>query len=89
MPVQLHDGSQIVLRKVDDSFDPTDKAGAWAWLEQQRAAGEIVTGLLYLDETQQEMHELNALPDEPLNAIDFSRLCPGNETLQKLQSRFR
>jgi 2-oxoglutarate ferredoxin oxidoreductase subunit beta len=89
MPVKLHDGSQIILRKVDEAFDPTDKVRAWSYLEQQREAGEIVTGLLYLDESQQEMHEINQLPDQPLNRVGFDRLCPGSETLGKLQARFR
>jgi 2-oxoglutarate ferredoxin oxidoreductase subunit beta len=89
MPVELHDGSKIILRKVDKQFDPTDKATAWMYLEQQRLAGEIVTGLLYLDEGQQDMHAVNQLVPQPLNSVSFDKLCPGNDALQTLQNRFR
>jgi len=89
MPVELHDGSKIILRKVDKQFDPTDKATAWMYLEQQRLAGEIVTGLLYLDEGQQDMHAVNQLVSQPLNSVSFDKLCPGNDALQTLQNRFR
>jgi 2-oxoglutarate ferredoxin oxidoreductase subunit beta len=89
MPVELHDGSQIILRKVDKDFDPMDKAAAYCFLEQHRAAGEIVTGLLYVDEGQKDMHEVNQTTDQPLNSVDFDRLCPGSEKLHTLQQRFR
>jgi 2-oxoglutarate ferredoxin oxidoreductase subunit beta len=89
MPVELHDGSQIILRKVDKDFDPTDKAATYCFLEQHRAAGEIVTGLLHIDESQKDMHEVNQTTDQPLNSVDFDRLCPGSEKLQALQQRFR
>ncbi|RMF98244.1 MAG: 2-oxoacid:ferredoxin oxidoreductase subunit beta [Gammaproteobacteria bacterium] len=89
MPVTLHDGSQIVLRKVDPDYDPTDRAAAIAHLEQLSAAREIVTGLLYIDESKPEMHELNKTTETALNKLPFERLCPGRDALRSLQQRFR
>ena len=37
--VELHDGSRIVLRKVAEDYDPTDRASATAGLQQAQAAG--------------------------------------------------
>jgi 2-oxoglutarate ferredoxin oxidoreductase subunit beta len=89
MPVKMHDGSQIVLRKVDPNYDPTDRAAAFSFLERHQEAGEIVTGLLYIDETKPEMHDLNRVINEPLRLRDYQRLCPGQAALQSLQDRFR
>ena len=32
---------------------------------------------------------LSRTPDEPLNSLPYSKLCPGSRTLAKLQERFR
>ena len=88
LPVKLHDGSAVVLRKVDASYDPTDPH-AVARLEERAAAGEHLTGLLYIAPDQPEMHEVSATPDEPLNAIPYERLNPGAAQLGKLMARYR
>jgi len=59
MPIQMHDGSTIVLRKVDVDHDPTDRAAAIGYLERHRAAEEIVTGLLYIEEEGRDFHAFN------------------------------
>ena len=89
VPVTLHDGSVVLLRKVDASYDPTDRTAALARLQERALAGEHLTGLLYLAPGQPEMHELNATPDEPLNALPYARLNPGAAQLGKLMARYR
>ncbi|MDJ0927870.1 MAG: 2-oxoacid:ferredoxin oxidoreductase subunit beta [Gammaproteobacteria bacterium] len=89
MPVTLHDGSQIVLRKADPDYDPGDVASAIEYLQRHRDAGEIVTGLLYIDEQKPEMHALNKSVAEPMSSLPFQRLCPGSGALKSLQDRFR
>ncbi len=89
MPVVLHDGSTIVLRKADENYDPTNRATALAMLQESQAAGEIMTGVLYIDESKPEMHEVNQQTGDPLQNLDYKRLCPGNKRLAELQDRFR
>jgi 2-oxoglutarate ferredoxin oxidoreductase subunit beta len=89
MPVTLHDGSQIVLRKADGAFDPTDQAAAFGYLTKAAAAGEIPTGLLYLKSGRPDMHELAGTPPEPLATMAWEKLCPGSATLAKIQDQFR
>jgi len=89
MPVQMHDGSQIVLRKADGAYDPTDRVAAFEYIQTHQKAGEIVTGLLYIDETKPDMHELANTPAGPLAALPFAKVCPGKKTLASIQSRFR
>jgi 2-oxoglutarate ferredoxin oxidoreductase subunit beta len=87
--VELHDGSSIVLRKIDQDYDPTDRTSAMSNLMDSTAAGEITTGLLYLDESVPGMHEVNATTATPLIDVPYEQLCPGNDTLVKIQSRYR
>lgn len=89
MPIELHDGSHIVLRKIDKDFDPTDRVNALRNMQENQVKGEITTGLLYVDESQPEMHEVNNTTSTPLVDLPFDKVCPGNDTLQKLQGRFR
>jgi hypothetical protein len=49
----------------------------------------VATGLLYIDERSQDMHGHAGTIGEPLTTLPFEQLCPGNDELQKLQSRFR
>jgi 2-oxoglutarate ferredoxin oxidoreductase subunit beta len=89
MPIELHDGSHIVLRKLDKDFDPTDRISAISNLQENVAAGEITTGLLYIDESVPEMHEVNNTAATPLVDLSYDQVCPGNDVLQKLQGRYR
>jgi len=87
--VQLHDGSQVLLRKTDEDYDPTDRAGAFAYVEEHQRRGEVVTGLLYIDADRRTMHDLAGTVEEDLISMPFEDLCPGADALEELQNRFR
>ncbi len=89
MPVELHDGSRIVLRKVNADYDPTSRAAAFSFLRSGVRAGEIVTGLLYIDEEAGDMHDLSGSVDRPLAKIPYEELNPGKENLARLMARYR
>ncbi len=89
LPVELHDGSRILLRKADGAYDPTDRAAAFDYIQKHQQAGEVVTGLLYIDESRPEMHELANTPAVPLNSLPFDKVCPGSKNLASIQKRFR
>lgn len=89
LPVELHDGSHILLRKVDREYDPTDRGAAFSYLQRRQAKGEIVTGLLYIDEHKGDFHELNGTPDEPLMSVPYEKLSPGREVLKQIQKGYR
>ncbi|MBP6514618.1 MAG: 2-oxoacid:ferredoxin oxidoreductase subunit beta, partial [Steroidobacteraceae bacterium] len=44
LPVEMHDGSHVVLRKLDEGYDPTDRSAALAYVQRQLQAHEYVTG---------------------------------------------
>ena len=89
MPVELHDGSKIVLRKLDGDYDPTSRAKSFKYLRERFNAGEIITGLLYIDDSRQEMHDLMGNVEEPLASLSMDRLVPSRAELDKVLSRFR
>ncbi len=89
MSIEVHDGSTIVLRKVEKDYDLTSRASAFKYLRERFNAGEITTGLLYLDESRAEMHELSGNIDTPLSQLPFDGLNPGSAELKKLQNRYR
>ena len=87
--VQLHDGSHVVLRKADASYDPTDRAAAFSYLQQYEKQGEIITGLLYIEEERPTMHAINNTATHPLRDLPYAALTPGAATLKAIQSRYR
>jgi 2-oxoglutarate ferredoxin oxidoreductase subunit beta len=89
MPIKLHDGSTIILRKIDKEYDLTSRAVAFKYLRERSNAGEITTGLLYLNESRAEMHELLGNVDTPLSQLALDGLIPGGKELKKLQDRYR
>jgi 2-oxoglutarate ferredoxin oxidoreductase subunit beta len=89
MPIKLHDGSTIILRKIDKEYDLTSRAVAFKYLRERFNAGEITTGLLYLKESRAEMHELLGNVDTPLSQLPLDGLIPGGKELKKLQDRYR
>lgn len=87
--VELHDGSRIVLRKLDRDYNPTDRAHASAYVQERAMRNEHVTGLIYVEQGRPDFHDRHRTPDQPLNSIPFERLCPGAGTLRAIQDRYR
>jgi 2-oxoglutarate/2-oxoacid ferredoxin oxidoreductase subunit beta len=90
IPVSLHDGSRVVLRKLDPAYDPTDRTAAYNFIESKLKLNEYVTGLIHIDETDStEFHNLNRTSQVPLNAVPYEKLSPGGAALEKLMARYR
>ncbi|MGH8225689.1 MAG: 2-oxoacid:ferredoxin oxidoreductase subunit beta [Gammaproteobacteria bacterium] len=88
--VTLHDGSQLLLRKLAEDYDPGDRGAALDLLAAHRNRGEIPTGLFYLDPVGTDMHAHLHTVETPLNALDFTELCPGNNgALGKINAALR
>ena len=87
--VTMHDGSIVRFRSLPAGYDPTDRQKVMSYLQERQSSGEIVTGLLFADESVADLHEANNTCDAPLNALPYEKLCPGAETLNQLQNEFR
>jgi 2-oxoglutarate ferredoxin oxidoreductase subunit beta len=88
--VSLHDGSQLKLRKLDESFDTSDRAAAYTYIDAKLREGEHVTGLIHVAQaSESELHHQNRSVGTPLNALPYSALNPGSAALTKLMGRYR
>ncbi len=88
-PVTLHDGSQILLRNVEEGYDPRNQAAAFAYLKNCQLRGEIPTGLLFIDENSIDFHERNNTIETPLSDLAHEDICPGAEALTNMLGRYR
>ena len=89
MAVTQHDGSVLSLHKLAGHYDPSDRVEAMAYLQQRQAAGEIVTGLLFVDPEAEDLHESLETVDTPLNALNDADLIPGSAALARLNASLR
>ena len=87
--VTMHDGSTVRFRNADGSHDPRNRDAAYAHVRAVQSRGEVPTGLIYIDESAPEMHEVNATVPTPLVDLPFEALCPGSAALEELQKEFR
>ena len=87
--VVQHDGSTLRLRKLAATYDPHDRIAAMTYLQERHAAGEIVTGLLYVDPEPDDLHHHLGTIVQPLNQLGESELCPGSEALERLNASLR
>ena len=87
--VEQHDGTTLRLRKLADDFDPRDRIGAMNHIMAHQAKGEIVTGLLFIDNDAGDLHDhLDTVPT-PLNRLDATTLCPGASALERINASLR
>src|SRR5947208_925453 len=55
--VTMHDGSKLVLKKLAEDYDPTDKIGALKRLHETARRGEFATGLIYIEPDRDDFLE--------------------------------
>jgi 2-oxoglutarate ferredoxin oxidoreductase subunit beta len=77
----MHDGSAIVLQKLDREYDPTDRSAAIDVLEEANRCNCLITGLIYIDTSQPSLLDIYDLPETALNRLPESRLRPRRETI--------
>jgi len=88
-PVQLHDGSVVHLHKLNESYDPTNRAMALATLQEHEARGEVATGILYLNPEAPDLHTIMDTVEQPLNELTEKDLCPGVDALEAINASLR
>ena len=84
--VEMHDGSNLHLRKLHEDYDPTDKANAVRTLMESSANDEILTGVFYIDTQKPTFIDLLNLVDEPLATLPESVTRPPKAALDNLMA---
>ncbi len=87
--VTQHDGSVLNLHKLSEHYDPTDRIRAMSFLAERQAAGEIVTGLLFVDPEAEDLHHAIGTVEAPLNTLSDRELVPGPAALEKINASLR
>ena len=87
--VTQHDGNVIRLRKLAASYSPHDRVAAMNYLHERSAKGEVVTGLLYVDEEAHDLHGHLNTATLPLNRFAAKELSPGAAALAKINASLR
>ena len=89
LEVAQHDGSLVRLHKLAPDYDPTDRIKAMTYLQERAAAGEVVTGLLYVQPDSVDLHQHLNTVETPLNQLGERELCPGNVALERINAALR
>ena len=87
--VTMHDGSVVRFRAVGNDYDPTDRDRAYALVRELQAKGEVVTGLLYIDQGAPDLHGVAGTIEQPLVDLPYEALCPGASALEELMAEYR
>jgi 2-oxoglutarate ferredoxin oxidoreductase subunit beta len=87
--VEMHDGSILVLKKLEPNYDPTDRMSALNMLAETCCGGVLVTGLIYMTKEQLPLNEVENLVDTPLAHLTESDLRPSEASLKGLLQDFR
>ena len=87
--ITQHDGSVLRLSKLHPEYDAHDRIGAMTYLQKAAAAGEIVTGLIYLDQDSSDLHAHLNTVEVPLNRLNAPELCPGSKALDGFNASHR
>src|SRR5262252_8763232 len=87
--VEQHDGSRLALRKLAADYELHDRTAALGFLQHQAAKGQIVTGLLYVEQEAEDLHAHLRTVDTPLNVLGEKELCPGQAALDKFNASLR
>jgi len=87
--VQLHDGSTLVLKKLEVDYDPSSDVGAIQTLHEHAKKGEVLTGVFYVNTEKKNFIELLNVADEPLATLPDDRVCPPASALGEIMQELR
>lgn len=82
--IPLPDGSHLRLKKLGRDYDPTNRKQAIESLFESRAKGELLTGLIYIQEGKPNYNDLMHLSKTPLARLGDKELRPSKEALEEL-----
>lgn len=87
--VTLHDGSRVLLRKLEEDYDTSDRDLALRRLSKAEREHQMLTGLVYLDPAKPDFISLLGVVDEPLAQLQEDRIRPGRDVLESIMESLR
>lgn len=86
--VDMHDGSRIALRRLEEDYDPTNRRAAISRLQDANANEEFITGLIHIDNQRPSLAEINKFGETPLALQSDEQLRPSKEKLDSFLKNF-
>ncbi len=87
--VTMHDGSHLRLRKLEEDYDPTDKANALKRMAESHERNEILTGVFYVNTQKPTFLELLDMTEQPLATLPQELVRPGKAALQEIMEELK
>jgi 2-oxoglutarate ferredoxin oxidoreductase subunit beta len=87
--VTMHDGSVIKFHKLDPELDIHSRRSALTRIKDYNAEDKVLTGILFIEENSQDIHETMNTTDTPLRELAEDKLCPGAEALESINDLHR
>ena len=87
--VRMFDGSKLRLKKLGRDYDPTNRLQAVTLLHEAQSAGDVLTGILYVDSHAPTFIDRLNMVDQPLARLPQERTRPGREALEMAMEELR
>ncbi len=84
--VTMHDGSVVVLKVLEQDYDPTNRFEAVRILAEAQVNNWLATGLIYIETDKPSLTDMHTLVDTPLNRLQQTDLRPTPALLEKINS---
>jgi 2-oxoglutarate ferredoxin oxidoreductase subunit beta len=87
--VRMHDGSHLLLRKVAEDYNPSDKMSAVRLLHETARRGEFATGILYVEPDKDDFIDTLNLVETPLAFLPPEKVRPPKAALDEIMDGLR
>ncbi len=87
--VTMHDGSRLRLRKLEEEYDPTNKADALKRLTIAHEKGEVLTGVFYVNTTAPNFLDMLNMTERSLASLPQEVVRPSRQVLEECMERLR
>jgi len=82
--VVMHDGSKVYLKKLEEDYDATSPVDALTRLHQANEAGQMLTGLVFLQPEKKSFLDLLNMTETPLALMPNEAVRPSREALEQI-----
>lgn len=87
--VTMHDGSKLLLKKLQDNYDPGNKIQALTVIDEAQKKNQLVTGILYVDPRLKDYTQHLNLVDEPLATLPLEKVRPQKAVLDEIMESYK
>jgi 2-oxoglutarate ferredoxin oxidoreductase subunit beta len=87
--VTMHDGSHLLLRKIAEDYNPSDKMAAIRLLHDTLRRGEFATGVIYIEPDKDDFIDTLNIVDTPLAFLTADRVRPPKAALDEIMDGLR